>query len=145
MKQGFRSVLSIGLVLMALLVFAVPVFAQTEAPIVEPAVVPDLGNAVVNGIPLVFVIFGLVALLKNAGVVGKWLLLSSFGIGVVFGVLYQYSLAPLNGFAAWFGAVIYGLALGLVASGVYEGIRAASGYRSLDEIETFAAEIDPGE
>ena len=83
-------------------------------------------NAIVSGIPLVFVVFGLVAFIKSAGVKGQWLLFSSLFIGLALGVLYQFSLGPLVGFAAWFGAGMYGLALGITASGVYEGIKSAT-------------------
>ncbi len=82
-------------------------------------------NQFVNGVPLVFVVFGLVALLKNLGVRGKVLLVCSLLLGIAFGVAYQYSLGPIVGFGGWFGAVMFGLALGITASGVYEGIKNA--------------------
>jgi hypothetical protein len=82
-------------------------------------------NQIVNGVPLVFVVFGLVALLKNLGVRGKVLLVCSLLLGIAFGVAYQYSLRPIVGFGGWFGAVMFGLALGITASGVYEGIKNA--------------------
>lgn len=83
-------------------------------------------NQIVNGVPLVFVVFGLVALLKNLGVRGKSLLIFSLLLGTILGVAYQYSLGPIVGFAGWFGAIMFGLALGITASGVYEGIKSAS-------------------
>lgn len=42
------------------------------------------------------------------------------------GVLYQVSIAVPAGFAGWFGAAVFGLALGLVASKVYDAIRSAT-------------------
>jgi len=83
-------------------------------------------NEIVNGIPLIFVVMGLVELAKV--VWGKWKALTgiSVGIGLALGVLYQISLGVPVDFAGWFGAAIYGLALGITASGVYNAIRNAA-------------------
>ncbi len=83
-------------------------------------------DQVVNGIPLVFVVLGLVELTKALGVQGKLLTIISFVIGLVLGVLYQLSIAPPMGFGGWFAAVVFGLALGLVACKVYDAIRSAT-------------------
>lgn len=83
-------------------------------------------NQAVNGIPLVLVVLGLVELTKALGVVGKLLTIISFVIGLVLGILYQLSIAPPMGFGGWFAAVVFGLALGLVACKVYDAIRSAS-------------------
>ena len=83
-------------------------------------------NEVVNGIPLIFVVMGLVELAKVFGASGKLLTGISVGIGLVLGVLYQISLGAPVDFAGWFGAAVYGLALGITASGVYSAIRNAA-------------------
>ena len=83
-------------------------------------------NEVINGIPLIFVVMGLVELTKTFGASGKPLTGISLGIGLVLGVLYQVSLGVPSDFAGWFGAVIYGLALGITASGVYNAVRNAA-------------------
>lgn len=83
-------------------------------------------DQVVNGIPLIFVVMGLVELVKSFGVQGSALTACSFVIGLALGVLYQISLAMPIGFAGWFGAVIFALALGLVASKVYDAVRSAA-------------------
>ena len=73
-----------------------------------------------NGIPLIFVVMGLVTFLGKMGVKGKWLLISSLLIGLLIGTGFQLSqVVPVN-YAGWFSVLIFGLALGLVASGVYE-------------------------
>jgi hypothetical protein len=41
-------------------------------------------------------------------------------IGLVLGVGYQLTLSAPTDFAGWFTTVVFGLALGLGASGVYE-------------------------
>ena len=84
-------------------------------------------DQVVNGIPLILVVLGLVELSKAFGVEGKVLTALSFVIGLALGVLYQISLGMPVGFAGWFGAAIFSLGLGLVASKVYDAIRSASG------------------
>ena len=48
------------------------------------------------------------------------------GIGLALGMLYQISLGVPVDFAGWFGAAVYGLALGITASGVYSAIRNAA-------------------
>ena len=83
-------------------------------------------DQIVNGIPLILVVMGLVELAKSFGAEGKILSLISFGIGLVLGIAYQVSLGMPVGFTGWFGAVVFGLALGLVACKVYDAIRSAS-------------------
>lgn len=77
-------------------------------------------NALVSGIPLVLVVLGLVEFMKKVGLAGVWLTVASLLVGVVCGVLYQMSIQMPTAFPGWFGAVIYGLALGLVAAGLYD-------------------------
>ncbi|GIV66661.1 MAG: hypothetical protein KatS3mg047_1054 [Bellilinea sp.] len=78
---------------------------------------------IVNGIPLVALVIALVEWIKRFGVEGKSLNAASMVIGAVIGVAYWYAQAPLVSFADWFGAVMYGLALGLVASGIYDAAK----------------------
>ena len=83
-------------------------------------------DQVVNGVPLIFVVMGLVELIKAFGVQGKALIASSFGIGLVVGLLYQLSLGTPADYAGWFGAAVFGLALGLVACKVYDAMKSAT-------------------
>ena len=78
-------------------------------------------DAAVNGIPLLFVVAGLVQVVGQFGVKGKAQLAASLVIGLVLGLGYQIAQlgAPAD-FGGWFAAVIYGLGLGVVASGLYE-------------------------
>ncbi len=80
-------------------------------------------NAMINGIPLIAVVIGLVEWLKGLGLSGRPLRLASMAVGLVLGLLYQASLTAPADLAAWFGAVVYGLALGLVGSGLYDAAR----------------------
>lgn len=77
----------------------------------------------VGSIPLVIVIYGLVAWFKQLGVKGNNLVYTSMGTGVVFGVGFNlYQTPPPSGspwlvFQYWFSAVVFGLFCGLVTSG----------------------------
>ncbi|MEZ0396831.1 MAG: hypothetical protein ABWK53_10440 [Anaerolineales bacterium] len=82
-------------------------------------------NQIVNGIPLVVLVISLVEWVKRFGIEGKALNAVSMAIGTVIGVAYWYAQSPLATFGDWFGAVVYGLALGLVASGIYDAAKSA--------------------
>lgn len=78
----------------------------------------------VAGIPLTILVALFVEVVKRAGVQGKALFFSSLGIGVVLGVGYQISNAgiPAN-FAGYFAYIVYGLALGGLASIGFDGAK----------------------
>jgi hypothetical protein len=77
-------------------------------------------DVAVAGVPLLAFVLGLVQWVKGFGMSGNSVKALSMGIGLVFGVGYQYATIPPVEFAGWFAAVVFGLALGLVASGIYE-------------------------
>lgn len=82
-------------------------------------------DQIVNGIPLVVLVIALVEWLKRFGLEGKALNAASMVVGMMIGTAYWYAQQPLTTFRDWFGAIIYGLALGLVASGIYDAARSA--------------------
>jgi hypothetical protein len=86
----------------------------------------DFSSYVVAGVPLVFVVLGLVEFVKRLGLEGNWLIVVSVLIGVGLGIGYQCSIAVPVGFSGWFGVVIFGVALGLVASGIYDAVKNAT-------------------
>lgn len=86
-------------------------------------------DQIVFGVPLVLAVIGLVEWMKRFGVSGHALNAASMAVGLVVGVGYQYSQAPLVGFSAWFGACVYGVGLGLIASGIYDAVRDATAAR----------------
>lgn len=86
----------------------------------------DFSEMLVGGVPLMFIVLGLVEWSKRLGVNGKWLLVLSMLIGLVIGVLYQVSLGMPVGFSGWFVAIVFGLGVGVVASGVYDAVRSAA-------------------
>ncbi len=81
----------------------------------------DFSTLLVAGIPLTVVVFGLVEMVKSLGLKGAWLTLISLLTGLTFGAAYQIAQAGLPGdFGGWFAVVVFGLTLGLVASGFYK-------------------------
>lgn len=86
----------------------------------------NIAEYVVNGVPLVAVILGLVELAKSFGASGRLLTGISFAIGAVLGVFYQFSIAVPASATDWFGAVLFGLALGLTACKLYDAVRSAT-------------------
>jgi len=74
----------------------------------------------VAGVPLIFVVIGLVQWLKDLGLKDKALKVSSLVCGLLLGSGYQLSQAAPTSFAGAFAVLVYGLALGLVASKVFD-------------------------
>jgi len=84
-------------------------------------------EAAVAGVPLLFVVFGLVQWVKSFGVSGNWLRGVSMLIGLILGVGFMFSSVGFpSDFAGWFTVIVYGLGLGVVASGVYDGLKSAA-------------------
>lgn len=77
-------------------------------------------DAIVAGLPLVLVVLGLVEWVKRLGLAGRAVVIVSMAIGLALGLAYQVSIALPIDFAGWFGAAVYGIGLGLVASGIYD-------------------------
>lgn len=78
-------------------------------------------DAVVMGVPLVVFVLAFVQWLKSKmELAGKVVEITSVLVGLLFGLGYQFSLGMQPTFAWWFGSVVYGLALGLFASGGYD-------------------------
>ena len=81
----------------------------------------DFNQLVVAGIPLIAVIFGLVEFAKRFGLQGNWLTIFSMVLGVGLGIGFKISESGVPiGYSNWFGVCIFGLALGLTASGIYD-------------------------
>jgi hypothetical protein len=81
----------------------------------------DFAQLLVGGVPLLIVVFGLVEFIKKIGLTGNWLTVASLVLGIVVGFLYRIAeIGPPLGFSAWFSVVFFGIALGLIASGLYD-------------------------
>ena len=77
-------------------------------------------NIEVAGVSLLAVTLGLVQFIKGFGLSGNIVKGVSLAIGFLLGLGYQFTTVPPVDFAGWFAATVFGLGLGLVASGVYE-------------------------
>jgi len=77
-------------------------------------------NASVAGIPLLAFVIGLVQWVKGFGLDGRQVKAASMAVGILLGIGYQFSTVPPVDFASWFAAGVFGIALGLVASGLYD-------------------------
>ena len=90
----------------------------------------------VAGVPLLFVVMGLVEFFKlfkdkdgNQAINGNWLLILSMAWGLLIGsgFMLTQTRPPLGDwweqYVYWFALVFYGIALGLVASGLYDVIK----------------------
>jgi hypothetical protein len=87
----------------------------------ETQIMFDYANLLVGVVPLVVVIFGLVEFSKSMGLSGKALTIFSLLLGCAFGSAYKIAESGLPAsFAGWFALLVFGLALGLVASGFYD-------------------------
>ena len=73
-----------------------------------------------NDAVLVPVIIGLTQFAKEFGITGKWSRLFGLVLGLVLGIFYKISQAVPASLGEWLFCVIYGLALGMTASGIYD-------------------------
>ncbi len=81
----------------------------------------DISSLLVGSIPLMVIVFGLVEFFKSLGFTGKVLTVVSMILGILFGMAYQIAAGGLPAaFAGWFAVIVFGLAIGLVASGFYD-------------------------
>lgn len=79
----------------------------------------------VAGIPLVAVVIGLVSWTKTLGLSGRMLTVTSMAIGIVLGVGYKLAAGVPTDSGGWFAAVVFGIMVGLIASGIYDAARGA--------------------
>jgi len=120
-------VLVIGIIFLLMVPFSVVRAAgqQMEGP---PAfnLIEFLKMAGIIFAPMTMIIFGVVDYLGKLGIQGKWQLVSSLLSGLILGGLVMYfTLGPATA-VGWFSVALFGLLVGLAASGCYEGIKTAS-------------------
>jgi len=74
-----------------------------------------------NALWVVSVVLGLVWVWGKLGAKGKIQLLSSLATGLIIGSLFMLAATGIpTDFKGWFSIAMYGIAMGLVASGIYE-------------------------
>lgn len=112
-----------------------PTESPLPTPIPSPLAIPGGGDgqalpiggetmnfqdAIVNGIPLLIIIAGLVEFAKKFGLQGEACTVLSMVLGLALGVLYQLQSGVPADLAGIFGMAIYGLGMGLTACGLYD-------------------------
>jgi hypothetical protein len=81
----------------------------------------NFDTLLVGSVPLMIVVFGLVEMIKSLGIQGRTLTIISMLLGLAFGMAYQLAkIGVPAGFAGWFEIIVFGLVIGLVASGFYK-------------------------
>lgn len=80
----------------------------------------SFSDLTVGGISLIFIVIGLVEFSKNFGLSGNWLILLSAVLGLVLGVGYKLASGIPVDFNGWFTIIVFGLACGLSATGLYD-------------------------
>jgi Ca2+/Na+ antiporter len=87
-------------------------------------------GAMVAGVPLVLVVIGLVEWFKRIGLEGRELLYVSMAVGFILGFAYMLAeTRPPSGdwwvlYVYIFTCAVYALGLGVVASGLYDAVKA---------------------
>lgn len=74
----------------------------------------------IAGIPLLAFVMALVQWIKGFGLEGNTVRAVSMATGLALGIGYQFQVAAPTNFAGWLAATVFGLALGLGASGIYD-------------------------
>lgn len=74
----------------------------------------------VDGISIVVLIAGLVEFAKKFGLRGNGCIALSAALGVAFGVTYRLQFGMPATLADWLSVVVFGLTLGLTASGLWD-------------------------
>jgi hypothetical protein len=81
----------------------------------------DISTLLVGTVPLITIVFGLVEFFKSLGLKGRSLTIVSLGLGLVMGFAFRLAQSGVPAaFSGWFEAIVFGLAIGLVASGFYD-------------------------
>lgn len=104
------------------------------------------GSFQIAGIPLVFIVVGVVQLLKDSKynpLATRWL---SVVIGFLTGFGYWLSVNPFpSTIASWFTVIIFGVALGILASRIYDAgvdMQAAAHVQAIRKIDAEANGIN---
>ena len=85
---------------------------------------PEFITVSVKGVPLLFVVIGIVTVMRKAGLEGRALLFSSLAWGTLIGTMYQLAVFDLPAtFGGWFAVLFYGLAIGILAALFYDTLK----------------------
>ena len=111
-----------------------PVMAQADQPPAETTEKAlNLGTLFVEVGTLSVLISCSVAQLKDFGLTGKKLTYSAYAVGLILGGGYRFFTYTPTTPADWFYLVLFGLAGGFIATGVYKGLENATGGKAIKE------------
>lgn len=79
-------------------------------------------NALVAGVPLIFVVQIIVQIFKETGVTGKALFYCALASGFVLGMAYQLAASIPVDFAGWLSYLVFSLLLGYGATKLYDAL-----------------------
>jgi hypothetical protein len=122
MKHGlYRTFRVFAIVCLLLTLCVFPVLASTgsPAPTKADALSPLLEILAGSGF-LIAVILSVVEWIKTTKLPPVFYPYASMGVGLIFGIAYMAYRGPLITFADWFIAALYGIVLGLIASGLFK-------------------------
>ncbi len=128
----FNRIIITGIVLVAvillLMIPATSVMASGAQEVTAPTfdLLDFLKTAGIIFVPLMSIVFGVVNYIGKWGVKGNWQLLSSLLTGLILGGIVMYFTILPSTAVAWFSVALFGLLVGLAASGCYEGIKTAT-------------------
>jgi len=77
-------------------------------------------DASIGGITLMVLVIGLVEFAKKLGLQGNTSIVAAAVLGLLFGVVYKVMPIMPETYAFWVEAVVYGIAFGLSACGLYD-------------------------
>ena len=83
----------------------------------------DFSQIVINGVPLMVLIVGIVQFSKELGLRAPWLRVLAAALGLLLGLASQLAAGIPADFAGWLGVVVFGLAVGIAASGLVDAAR----------------------
>jgi len=122
------SIIIIGIVLILMIPFSSALAVGLQQEGAPPAfnLLEFLKTAGIVFTPMLAIVFGVVDYLGKWGIKGKWQLASSLVTGLVLGGIVMYFTTYPTTAVAWFSVALFGLLIGLAASGCYNGIKTAS-------------------
>jgi hypothetical protein len=129
-KNSFLGLMLIVFLLIAVMVTPVAAKAPEVLALPQQAAVAQeaattgpielIAELVIGAGALMWFVTGLVTYAKKLGARGKWLTVIAFLLGVGIGGTYKVLLTPPINALDWFLAVLFGLGIGLIATGVYD-------------------------
>jgi hypothetical protein len=128
-------VLLIGISLLLVIPLSSAMAASSPGEVPKFNLIEFLKAAGIIFTPMLAIVFGLVDYLGKLGVKGIWQLISSMLSGLILGGIVMYFTIYPDTAVGWFSVALFGLLIGLAASGCYQGIKTASAKGAGEKID----------